>query len=77
MYSLTLTKNRNAIVLFGSMSSNLRPLELEIVKKMFPFHISTGNMTASALSGSKRSKDASITTNIVCPFNNHATFGKS
>ena len=44
------------------MSSNLRPLELEIVKKMFPFHISTGNMTPSALSGSKRSKNASITT---------------
>ena len=39
---------------FESMSSNLRPLELEIVKKMFPFHISTGNMTPSALSGSKR-----------------------
>ena len=44
------------------MSSNLRLLELEIVKKMFPFHRSTGNMTPSALSGSKRSKNASITT---------------
>ena len=43
------------------MSSNLRPLELEIVNKMFPFHISTGNVTPSALSGRHLSVSAQRT----------------